>query len=57
MCISIFGTPIASMALKYSIAQTAWPRSPDPPQTMNAGGTLRGIGGAVRLRANGVGPG
>jgi len=31
-------------------------RSPDPAQAMKAGGTLRGIGGAVRLRAKGVGP-
>src|SRR3954452_20116286 len=46
-----------SMAEKYSMAQTAWPRSPEPPVAMNAGGALRGIAGGVRLRAKGDGPG
>ena len=53
----MFGAPIPSIALKYSIAHTACPRSPEAPHTTNAGGTLRGIEGAVRLRANGEGPG
>jgi len=44
------------MAEKYSSAQMAWTRSPEPPQTMKAGGALRGMAG-LPLRANGVGPG
>src|SRR5438094_498168 len=45
-----------SMAVKYSFAQRACIRSPEPAQVMNAGVALRGIGGPAS-RAKGVGPG
>src|SRR4029078_12353575 len=56
MCISRLGAPSLSIAEKYSFAQIACTRSPDPGQTMKVGGTLRGIFGVAPF-ANGVGPG
>src|SRR4029450_3228363 len=56
MCISRLGVPSLSIAEKYSSAQIAWTRSPDPGQAMKVGGTLRGIFGVAPF-ANGVGPG
>ena len=52
----MFGIRAASIAEKYSIAQTAWMASPEPAVAINVGGVFFGTT-VAGSRAKGVGPG